>query len=666
MRVRAVGQCPARALKRGAAGGFAHIRNAQRADSFRIVGRNAPKMVLPADLWGFPRLLRIATVCDLNTPAVPIPAAAGAPVDERRVLYEIIRTVSSSVDLERVLGAIVRLVTEQTRAHATLVFIVEGANDELVLRAVSDEQYAAQIGAVRMARGEGLAGWVAKHREPVFLADNALQDPRVKYFPEFEEEQYQSIVSVPMIGPDDEVIGVIALHAEAPRVFTEEDAAFVTHSASLVASAVVNARLYEAARRRVRELEGLSALATAVSTATTLDDLLPVAAQRTQTLLQARHAHVYLLDRGDRLQRHASAPEVGDAPSAVSVSELAETRRNGAGPVQATLAAALWGGTPDPSSLLVPMLADGEVLGALVAQAGDGGGFSADDRDLASSIASQVAVGIKKIRLIEGLEERNLIKDFFADLAAGRSADGLAARARRLGCDFGQAKLAIVAIGWREASDDERAAALDRFRAALVRALPGVLVDQRDDEAVALVPALGGDEADALRRLEKALGEAPNRLPLVVGVSSPCVGAPALATGLQEARQAALAAPVIVDQPAIVPYDGLGPYKYLLRVPLDGDVRDRQRDALRKLGEYDRQRQAQLTRTLEEFLRQRGNISATAQALYVHPNTLRQRLRRIEDLTGISIKGDDWLMIEIALKLIRLEEALGPQPPAAR
>ena len=155
------------------------------------------------------------------------------------------------------------------------------------------------------------------------------------------------------------------------------------------------------------------------------------------------------------------------------------------------------------------------------------------------------------------------------------------------------------------------------------------------------------------------MGEGANRLPLVVGVSSPCLGAAALAIGLQEARQAALAAPVIVDAPAIVPYDGLGPYKYLLRVPLDGDVRDRQRDALKKLGEYDRQRQAQLTRTLEEFLRQRGNISATAQALYVHPNTLRQRLRRIEELTGINIKQDDWLMIEIALKLIRLEAALG-------
>jgi DNA-binding PucR family transcriptional regulator len=45
--------------------------------------------------------------------------------------------------------------------------------------------------------------------------------------------------------------------------------------------------------------------------------------------------------------------------------------------------------------------------------------------------------------------------------------------------------------------------------------------------------------------------------------------------------------------------------------------------------------------------------------LYVHPNTLRQRLRRIQDLTGLDVSNEDWLMIEIELKLLRLEQALG-------
>ena len=50
------------------------------------------------------------------------------------------------------------------------------------------------------------------------------------------------------------------------------------------------------------------------------------------------------------------------------------------------------------------------------------------------------------------------------------------------------------------------------------------------------------------------------------------------------------------------------------------------------------------------------NMAATAKALYVHPNTLRQRLRRIAEITGIDPRADDWLMLEIACKLLRLEE----------
>ena len=40
-----------------------------------------------------------------------------------------------------------------------------------------------------MERGEGLAWWAAEHGEPAFIRDNALDDPRTKYFPELEEER---------------------------------------------------------------------------------------------------------------------------------------------------------------------------------------------------------------------------------------------------------------------------------------------------------------------------------------------------------------------------------------------------------------------------------------------------------------------------------------------
>jgi DNA-binding PucR family transcriptional regulator len=88
-------------------------------------------------------------------------------------------------------------------------------------------------------------------------------------------------------------------------------------------------------------------------------------------------------------------------------------------------------------------------------------------------------------------------------------------------------------------------------------------------------------------------------------------------------------------------------------------VRDRHRDAAARLADYDRRRATSLLATLEEYLRRHGNISATAEALYVHPNTLRQRLRRIHELSDIDLRRDDWLMVEIAVKLVRLQQALG-------
>jgi DNA-binding PucR family transcriptional regulator len=116
---------------------------------------------------------------------------------------------------------------------------------------------------------------------------------------------------------------------------------------------------------------------------------------------------------------------------------------------------------------------------------------------------------------------------------------------------------------------------------------------------------------------------------------------------------------VLKRERAVATYEDLGAYKYLLKVALDGGVRDPTVDAVAKLLDYDRQRGSSLIATLEEFLSRRGNISATSEALYVHPNTLRQRLRRIAELSGLDLRRDDWLTVEIAVKMVKLKAALG-------
>jgi len=156
-----------------------------------------------------------------------------------------------------------------------------------------------------------------------------------------------------------------------------------------------------------------------------------------------------------------------------------------------------------------------------------------------------------------------------------------------------------------------------------------------------------------LRRLHASLP-----VPAAVGVSSAHSGPVAIAQGFVEAEHALLGAAVMRRDAAVVTHDELGPYKYLLRIALDPAAHDATIDAVGVLAAYDRERGASLLGTLEEFLARRGNISATSEALYVHPNTLRQRLRRIQELSGIDLRKDDWLMVEIAVKLVRLRATL--------
>jgi DNA-binding PucR family transcriptional regulator len=47
-------------------------------------------------------------------------------------------------------------------------------------------------------------------------------------------------------------------------------------------------------------------------------------------------------------------------------------------------------------------------------------------------------------------------------------------------------------------------------------------------------------------------------------------------------------------------------------------------------------------------------VMESARALFVHPNTVRQRLGRIEELAGLDLDHDDLLSLELAIKLARL------------
>jgi GAF domain-containing protein len=521
-----------------------------------------------------------------------------------------------------VLDSVVRLLSDASAVHACFVYLLDEGGDRLILRAASDP-YADAVGQIVLERGEGIAWWAAERKEPAFT-QNAMADPRNKFVPELEDEKFQSLLSVPIVAREGSVIGVISLHTEAPREFTDVEVEVLTSSASLVAGAIENARLYEETRRRVGELEHLTELAETLTRAQSLDELLPAVVARGLDLLRADECHLYLLDPvSEELRLQASAPRNAEARERIELQSLGpQLARSGR---SATVA--------------VPLVADDELLGLLTAK-------GTSEVELAGAAANQTAVALKKIELIERLTEKNLIKDFFEDLAGGNIRGDLEGRAARLGCDLDQRYLVVAA-----------APPNDAVEKALASGATGSLFDRRDDSIRGLL-RVGPNGPERLVEKVQELHAGLDG-PVSIGVSNVCQGAASFQAGFEEAQHALVGASVVGGKPSVMTYEDLGPYKYLLRMPFDAGTRDAHRDAVMRIGEYDRQRQTSLLRTLEEFLRRRGNISATAEALYIHPNTLRQRLRRIQELSGLDLRKDDWLLVEIAVKMVKLQEALG-------
>ncbi len=110
----------------------------------------------------------------------------------------------------------------------------------------------------------------------------------------------------------------------------------------------------------------------------------------------------------------------------------------------------------------------------------------------------------------------------------------------------------------------------------------------------------------------------------------------------------------LLGEGGAIAYSQLGAYRYLVQIGAEDAPRDRMRAAVDLLIAYDSRRRTALLDTLERYLAERRSVIESARALFIHPNTLRQRLGRIEELTGLELDQDDLLSLELAIKLARL------------
>ncbi len=120
-----------------------------------------------------------------------------------------------------------------------------------------------------------------------------------------------------------------------------------------------------------------------------------------------------------------------------------------------------------------------------------------------------------------------------------------------------------------------------------------------------------------------------------------------------EAREA-LKISQLSDQSRVVFFDNLGFYK-ILSEKNRSDLELYVEELLKPVFDYDQNKKGDLIKTLETYYETNRNLKLTSTKLFTHYNTVLYRIKKIEDLTGISLGNpENALNLEIAINILKL------------
>ncbi|GAB4254635.1 MAG: PucR family transcriptional regulator [Thermoleophilia bacterium] len=266
--------------------------------------------------------------------------------------------------------------------------------------------------------------------------------------------------------------------------------------------------------------------------------------------------------------------------------------------------------------------------------------------------------------------EVRLKGDFVDDLIGGRfsSEDSLLRRASFLGCDLSHGATVVVAdvddfertMTTRNLSETEVQRLKARFFNRCTRLVgdlePSSLVSLKSDRIIVFLTGTSAQDDKSLEQLTKriqALGREVADLSVSAGISRYTDDLSGLRKAFEEAMAALKVGRKLNGRGSVMGFDSVGSYKLLLSIwEHDPDeLRTLYLETIDPVERYDKQNDSQLLQTLSTYLANDENLSQTAKDLYAHRHTIRYRLQKIAEITGLSVfKSEDKERLSLGLK----------------
>ncbi|MCP5104180.1 MAG: GAF domain-containing protein, partial [bacterium] len=184
-------------------------------------------------------------------------------MDKELLIRKEFSDLYAEIDLNTLLNKIAGKVRHYLNCRESSIFLYNPLKEELSFEIATGEKQA-ELKKIVLKKGEGIAGWVAEHEEPLIINDCA-SDPRFTTKADLKTDfKTHSILGVP-VRYDRKLLGVLEAINKVDETFDHEDLEMLEYISRFVAIPLQNAMLFKKVIRETRERERLLELAKIIS-----------------------------------------------------------------------------------------------------------------------------------------------------------------------------------------------------------------------------------------------------------------------------------------------------------------------------------------------------------------------------------------------------------------
>jgi sigma-B regulation protein RsbU (phosphoserine phosphatase) len=376
----------------------------------------APKSVNPADEPHLEGDYRPADARPLFHPHAAEPNIRVEPL-QLDFLLRLADALNTTLDLNTLLHRVADLVRAVIDYRIFAILLINDRTHELWMRFQTG--HTPDVERIRIKLGRGVSGQAALHRKSILVEDVTKIENYIN-----ANDAVRSELAVPLIVKN-KVIGVLDLQSEQPAFFTRDHQNLLELTASRVAIAVENARLYTRVSRQAQTLTVLHEISREITSILDPDDLLERIGALLKRVIDFQMFTILLWNDATEQFEHRFSTRYGE--------RVIRERNVALG--QGLIGTAALERAPilspdvrkDPryvndypetrSELSVPLIYKGKVIGVIDLEHTRVNYYNEDHQRTLTTLASQIAVSIANARLYQRIHEEEQRMERDLDMA---------------------------------------------------------------------------------------------------------------------------------------------------------------------------------------------------------------------------------------------------------